>query len=146
MAGALHSGRIFGKWGDRFAAIARCRAVISRHDNWSCPMNRLILAATAAVMAIGVVVPAVAAINVRQVDQRRSIDAGVRSGKLTAHEAAKLRQEQNLITRAKERMKARHGGHLTAMDNKRIHDMQDAAARHMGHLKYNRHRGTKHIL
>lgn len=109
-------------------------------------MNKVFLAATAAVMAISVAAPAVAAVNARQIDQRRLIDAGVRSGKISGHEAAKLRTEQNLITRAKLHMKARHGGHLTDADNKRIHDMQDAAARHISHLKYNGVRGTKHVL
>jgi len=109
-------------------------------------MNKFILAATAALMAIGTAMPVAAAINARQVDQRRSIDAGVRSGKLTAHEARILRQEQDLITRAKLRTKDRKGGHLSAMDKKRVHDMQDAAARHIARLKHNRVRGTKHVL
>lgn len=109
-------------------------------------MNRFFLAATAVVMAVVTAAPVAAAINARQIDQRRSIDAGVRSGKLTAHEARILRQEQDLITRAKLHIKARHGGDMSARDEKRIHDMQDAAARHIAHLKYNRARGTKHVL
>lgn len=109
-------------------------------------MNKFLLAATAAVMAVGVALPAVAAINARQINQRRQIDAGVRSGKLTAHEARVLRQEQDLITRSKLHTKDRKGGHLTAMDKKRVHDMQDAAARHIDRLKHNGRRGTKHVL
>ncbi len=103
-------------------------------------MNKFILAATAAVMAVGVALPAAAAINARQVQQRASIDAGVRSGALTPYEARVLRQEQNLITRAKLHTKDRKGGHLNAMDKKRVHDMQDAAARHIDRLKNNRAR------
>lgn len=108
-------------------------------------MNRILLAATAAVMAISVAAPAAAAINARQIAQRDSIDAGVRSGKISHREAVELRTEQNLITRKKLQLKEAHGGHLTAMDNKRIHDMQDAAARHIGRLKHNsiRGRGTR---
>ncbi len=109
-------------------------------------MNRFLLAATAALMAVGTAMPAVAAVNARQVAQRTSIDAGVRSGRISGHEARVLRQEQNLITRAKLRMKARNGGHLSAADNKKIHDMQDAAARHIDRFKHNRVRGTKHVL
>ena len=109
-------------------------------------MNKFFLAATATVMAVGVAMPAVAAINARQVEQRSSIDAGVRSGKLTAHEARILRQEQDLITRAKIHTKDRNGGHLDAMQKKRIHDMQDAAARHIARLKNNSVRGPKHGL
>ena len=100
-------------------------------------MNKFFLAATAAALAVGVALPAAAAINVRQTEQRASIDAGVRSGALTPHEARVLRQEQNLITRAKLHTKDRNGGHLDAAQKKRIHDMQDAAARHIDRLKHN---------
>ena len=109
-------------------------------------MNKYLVAVTAAVVALGTAIPAVAAVNVRQIDQRRRIDAGARSGKLSGHELARLRTEQNLITRAKLRMKAHHGGHLTDGDNMRIHQMQDAAERHIGHLKSNGARGHKHVL
>lgn len=109
-------------------------------------MNKFLLAATAAVMAIGVAMPVSAAINARQIQQRSSIDAGVRSGRINAHEARILRQEQDLITRAKLRTKDRHGGHMTPMAKKRIHDMQDAAARHIDRFKHNRVHGKKHLL
>lgn len=109
-------------------------------------MNKFFLAATAVLMTAGVAMPAAAAINARQIEQRNSIDAGVRSGTITAHEARVLRQEQNLITRAKLHTKENHGGHMSAMDKKKIHDMQDAAARHIGRFKHNRPHGTKHIL
>ena len=109
-------------------------------------MNKFFLAVTAAALAVGVAMPVSAAINARQIEQRNSIDAGIRSGRISAHEARILRQEQNLITRAKLRTKARHGGHMSAMDNKRIHDMQDAAARHINRFKQNSVRGHKHIL
>ncbi len=109
-------------------------------------MNKFVLAATAALMALGTAMPVAAAVNARQIQQRTSIDAGVRSGRISGHEARILRQEQNLITRAKVRMKAQHGGHLTAVDKKKIHDMQDAAARHIDRFKHNRVHGTKHVL
>jgi len=109
-------------------------------------MNKFFLAATAAVMAVGIALPVAAAINARQVQQRTSIDAGVRKGRISAHEARILRQEQDLITRAKLRTKARHGGHMSAMDKKKIHDMQDAAARHIDRFKTNRVHGRKHVL
>ena len=109
-------------------------------------MNKLFLAVTAAVMAAGVAMPAAAAVNARQIGQRNSIDAGIRNGTISPHEARILRQEQNLITRAKLRMKAHNGGHMSAADKKRLHDMQDAAARHIDRLKNNRVRGHKHVL
>ncbi len=109
-------------------------------------MNKLFLTPAAALMAVATAMPATAAINARQIQQRNSIDAGIRGGTITGHEARVLRQEQNLITRAKLRMKARHGGHLTAADNDRIHAMQDAAARHIDRKKSNMRHGHKHIL
>ncbi len=109
-------------------------------------MNKLFLAVTAAALAAGVALPAAAAVNARQIEQRNSIDAGVRGGTITGHEARVLRQEQNLITRAKLRMKARHGGHLSAGDKDRIHQMQDAAARHIDRFKGNGRHGHKHLL
>lgn len=109
-------------------------------------MNRFFLAATAAVMAAGVALPAAAAINARQIGQRNSIDAGVRNGTISPHEARVLRQEQNLITRAKLHTKDRNGGHMSAMDKKKIHDMQDAAARHIDRFKANGTHGKKHVL
>jgi hypothetical protein len=109
-------------------------------------MNKFFLAAAAAVMAVGVAMPATAAINARQIEQRNSIDAGIRSGTISPHEARILRQEQNLITRAKLRMKAHNGGHMSAADTKKIHDMQDAAARHIGRFKHNAAHGHKHVL
>lgn len=104
-------------------------------------MNKFVLAATAAVLAVATAMPAVAAVNARQVDQRRRIDAGVRSGKLTAHEAAVLRAEQNQITRFKLNSKDRHGGHQTQAARHRLHMMQDTAERHLDRLKYNHRRG-----
>ena len=109
-------------------------------------MNKFVLAATVAALAAGVAMPAAAAVNARQIAQRNSIDAGIRGGRISPHEARTLRQEQNLITRAKLRMKAHNGGHMTDADTKRLHDMQDAAERHINRLKHNGVRGHKHIL
>ena len=109
-------------------------------------MNKFFLAATAAIMAAGMAMPAAAAINARQIEQRNSIDAGIRGGTISPHEARILRQEQNLITRAKLRMKSAHGGHMAAADKKKIHDMQDAAARHIARFKRNPVHGHKHVL
>lgn len=109
-------------------------------------MNKLIITLTAGLMAVGTAVPATAAVNVRQLNQDRRIDAGVRSGKLSAHEAAHLRSEQRLIERQKAAMKARHGGKLTAHDKRVVKERQDAANRHILHLKSNGQRGHKHVL
>lgn len=108
-------------------------------------MNRLILAATAAVMTFGVAMPALASINAKQIEQRRQIDAGARSGKLTPREVARLRNEQRMIELDKAKRKAR-GGYSKA-DANAIHAMQDAADTHIRMAKANRHRApSKRVL
>lgn len=104
-------------------------------------MLKTLYAAAAGLALIAVTVPAAAAVNVRQLNQERRIDAGVRSGKLSPREARSLKNEQRLIAMQKARMKARHGGHLTRADKVRIHQHQDAANRRILKLKHNRARG-----
>ena len=104
-------------------------------------MKNLLRTAVTALGLLAVAAPATAAVNVRQLNQERRIDAGVRSGKLSPHEARKLKNEQRLIAIQKARMKARNGGHLTAAQKRLIHQRQDAADRHILRLKHNRVRG-----
>ena len=84
-------------------------------------------------------------VNLKQANQERRIDAGTRSGKLTAGEAARLRGEQHSIATEKAMLKARHGGHLTAADKRRIHYRQRIANRHILREKYNGRRGKNHM-
>jgi len=104
-------------------------------------MNRTLTAIIAGLALTAVAAPASAAINARQLNQQRNIDAGLRSGKLTRHEAMRLKSEQRLIARQKAHMKARNGGHLTASQKRMIHQRQDAANRHILRLKHNGARG-----
>ena len=89
--------------------------------------------------------PATAAVNVRQLDQQRRIDAGKRSGKLTENERLQLKAEQRSIVRLQHRMKARHGGELTRRDEQILHARQRAAEQHIHHAKHNAHRGKNHL-
>ncbi len=90
-------------------------------------------------------VPSTAAVNVKQLNQQRRIDAGHRSGKLTNRETRHLKGEQRAISRQEVRMRARHGGHLTAHDKRVIHSEQRKANRHILHAKQNAHRGENHL-
>ena len=104
-------------------------------------MNRF-LAATAAAMALATLAaPASAAVNARQLNQYRNIDAGLRSGKLTRAEVTTLRAEQHAIERAAERFKF-SGRTYTDREKAKIHAMQDAAARHIDRLKHNARRAN----
>ena len=104
-------------------------------------MNKTLTAIAAALSLAVVAAPATAAINSRQLNQERNIDAGVRSGKLTPHEAQTLRAEQRHIENTKHRLK-RHNGYGDR-DEREIHRMQDQAARNIDRLKYNGARVAK---
>lgn len=92
-------------------------------------MNKLILAATAALMAVGTALPAAAAVNARQLDQQRRIDAGARSGKLTPREVRTLKAEQRAIERRKAQLKL--DGRYSSSDKRQIAAMQDRAEAHI---------------
>lgn len=84
-------------------------------------------------------------INARQLNQERRIDAGVRSGKLTHREATNLRGQQHAISHEEDRMRARHGGHLTAYDKRMLHARQARANQRILAKKHNRYRGKNHL-
>ena len=108
-------------------------------------MNKFLLAATAALMAVGTTAPVAAAVNARQLNQQRLIDAGERSGKLTPREVARLRAEQRAIERKQAQLKA-HGGY-SVRDQRIIHGLQDTAERHIRMAKQNGHRApSKKVL
>lgn len=107
-------------------------------------MKKAILAiAGLAVAAMSV--PAVAQVNLRQVNQERRIDAGRRSGKLTAAEAARLRYQQRSIRVLEARLRARHGGKLTTADRRLIHARQAQANAAILREKNNGRRGKNHL-
>jgi hypothetical protein len=106
-------------------------------------MRKLVILMTALSLAAPVL--AQPAANLRQLNQERRIDAGVRSGKLTPHEAAALRAQQHSIASQKQRLKARHHGHLTRRDKAAIHARQRAADRRILMNKHNRHHGRNHL-
>ena len=98
-------------------------------------MNRILAMAAAAAVATCTVVPAQAAVNARQLNQERNIDAGERSGKLTPREAANLKSEVRAIERQKRRFE--RDGRYTRVEKARIHTMQDNLANKIDRLKAN---------
>ncbi|WP_419826624.1 hypothetical protein [Sphingomonas sp.] len=101
-------------------------------------------------LALGAVTATTAAqaampVNLRQANQERRIDAGVRSGKLTHREAARLKAQQASIRQEEARLRARHGGHLTARDKRLIHARQNAANAQILHKKDNTARGPNKL-
>ena len=105
-------------------------------------MKKLIITLAAGALIAG---NAVAAVNVRQLNQDRRIDAGVRSGKLTRREAANLKGEERYIVNLEKGMRARHGGHLTDADKAIVHAKQDRINQLILGKKNNRYRGKNHL-
>lgn len=108
-------------------------------------MNRLF-----ATLALGALVGGTAAVaadpvNVRQLNQERRIDAGTRSGKLTEHEAARLKAQQASIKEYEDQLRAAHGGKLTEHDKRLVHARQDAANAAILKQKNDRQRGRNHL-
>jgi uncharacterized protein HemX len=108
-------------------------------------MKKVITAALFAALGLGTVAQAARPVNARQLNQERRIDAGTRSGKLTRAEAARLKSEQRAIAMERRRMKARHGGKLTARDKRTLHARQEAANRHILNQKHDGQRGRNKL-
>lgn len=102
-------------------------------------MKKLVATCAAVIAMASLTAPATAAVNARQLNQQRNIDAGLRSGKLTRAEYNTLKTEQRLIERNQRRL-ARDGNY-SRRDKAAIHAQQDAAARNIDRLKANRRRG-----
>ena len=83
-------------------------------------------------------------VNARQLNQERRIDAGVRSGKLSPREAARLKRQQAAIRADAAHRRATHGG-LTARDKRLIHARQDSANATILQKKNNTVRGKDHL-
>ena len=84
-------------------------------------------------------------VNARQLNQERRIDAGVRSGKLTHGEAARLKAQQASISRYATQLRAAHGGKLSQYDEHLIHARQDAANAAILKKKDTAVRGKDHL-
>lgn len=108
-------------------------------------MRKIILALALGALTTGVAAEAQRPANLRQLNQERRIDAGKRSGKLTGSEAARLKSEQRAIAQLRVRLKARHGGHLTAADKRLIHNRQEQANAHILAQKHDAQRGKNHL-
>lgn len=108
-------------------------------------MRRILIAAALGALTLSGLASAQGPVNARQLNQERRIDAGKRSGKLTAAEARRLKAQQYAIKRDEDRMRARHGGKLTARDKRIIHARQEQANRAILRQKHNRHRGPNKL-
>ncbi len=102
-------------------------------------MKTLFAMVAAASVATCSVAPAHAAVNARQLNQERNIDAGVRSGKLTQREARSLRAEVRAIENNKRAYT--RDGRYSNREKAMIHDQQAALSNRIDKLKANGRRG-----
>jgi hypothetical protein len=109
------------------------------------PMKSLIVLVGLATLSVATPTLAAGPINARQINQERLIDAGFRSGKLTRYEVTTLKAEQRSIRRQEDRMRARHGGRLTARDKRFLHNRQDVAERNYARERRDRQRGPNRL-
>jgi methionine-rich copper-binding protein CopC len=68
-------------------------------------------------------------INQRKVDQQDRIANGVKNGKLTAGQTARLEHQEAGINREERGMRSQDNGHLTKQDRQAIHAQQNQESR-----------------
>src|ERR1700733_15849954 len=76
-------------------------------------------------------------INQRKVDQQDRIANGVKNGKLTAGQTARLEHQEAGINREERGMRAQDNGHLTKQDRRTIHAQQNQESRRIYRDKHN---------
>ena len=65
----------------------------------------------------------------REFNQQERIGNGIRSGRLTPRQGARLEQQQMRIHRQVRTMRSRHNGRLTMQERRMIHRRQNVASR-----------------
>lgn len=108
-------------------------------------MKRTLLAIMLGGLIVPTVAMAAAPVNVRQLNQERRIDAGLRSGKLTRAEAERLRAQQASIRAEVSVMRKRHPHGLTEADKRRLTALQDQADRGIIRQKDDAQRGPNKL-
>jgi hypothetical protein len=81
--------------------------------------------------------PRVNQVDQRQANQQERIGQGLKSGSLTAGEAARLERNQARIQRQKSADMAAHGGHLTKQEQNQINREQKAQSHAIYQAKHN---------
>ena len=73
--------------------------------------------------------PRRAEVNQRLANQNARINAGVRDGSLTPHEAHKLRREDRTIRAEERAMAAEHNGHITKGEQRMLNRQENRTSR-----------------
>lgn len=81
-------------------------------------------------------------VDQRQANQQQRIDQGVRSGALTADEAARLDRGQERVQAMEDRAKA--DGKVTAAERRRLHRAENVESRRIARQKHDRQHDFNH--
>jgi hypothetical protein len=81
-------------------------------------------------------------IDKRQAEQKKRIDQGVASGRLTPNEAARLEKGQQRVQKLESKAKA--DGAVTAKERARIRQAQNVQSRHVAKEKHDRQHDRNH--
>ena len=81
-------------------------------------------------------------IDKRQAEQQKRIDQGVKSGRLTPNEAARLEKGQERVQKMEDKAKA--DGAVTAKERARIQQAQNVQSRHVAKEKHDRQHDRNH--
>ncbi len=104
-------------------------------------MNAAAVRIAAALLALGLAVPAFAAeVDRRQVNQQGRIAEGVESGQLTPRETARLERKEARIRHEIRRDRAENGGTLTPAERARVNRQENRVSRQIYRQKHDRQR------
>ena len=81
-------------------------------------------------------------IDKRHAEQQKRIDQGVKSGELTAKEAARMEKGQERVQKMEDKAKA--DGKVTAKERARINQAQDVQSRRLAREKHDRQHDRNH--
>jgi len=81
--------------------------------------------------------PRVNEVNNREERQQDRIANGIKSGKISPEEAANLEKREADVQKQEQRDMARHGGHLTKAEQRRLNDRENKISRSIHKDKHN---------
>jgi hypothetical protein len=115
----------------------------SKHEEHYMKRTSSLLVAVLAAVALPVLAQTnTPAVDQRQANQQQRIDQGVKSGELTAKEAARLEKNQQRIQKMEDKAKA--DGKVTPKERARLEKAQNVESKKIAREKHDRQRDRNH--
>jgi hypothetical protein len=115
----------------------------SKHEEHYMKRTSSLLVAVLAAVALPVLAQTnTPAVDQRQANQQQRIDQGVKSGELTAKEAARLEKNQQRIQKMEDKAKA--DGKVTPKERVRLEKAQNVESKKIAREKHDRQRDRNH--